>query len=713
MPFFVFSAALNAAEPLTLELIYKQGLFNPTTVNGLISMKDGIHYTLLENNSEIVRYDYKKGIEQEVLFSCDWIETGELPYITAYSFCDNEDVLLLAGYQENLYRYSYYADFYTYNRSSHTLSPVYNEGLQRMAALSPDGKHVAFVFENDLYVRNIQSGAITRVTNDGKWNHIINGATDWSYEEEFALLTGFKWSPDSKKIAFYRFDESDVKEYQLTYYRDLYPDEYSYKFPKAGENNSLVDIYVYNLEEASTIKMYTGEETDRYIPRIKWLPNSVEICILVLNRLQNSADFYVANASSGESSIFHNESDEKYLLEFSDDFINFPTNQEALILSDMDGFQHIYRYSLTGKLINQVTEGTWEVDEFLGYDEDEQKVYYRSTEVSPLQRHVYSIRTDGTGKQLLSKRKGVNEASFSRSFDYYILTHSDANSPYHIGIYNTKGELVRSLEENSFVKELTDKYGFSNREFFTFQNRWGDTLNGYRVLPADFNKNRKYPVLVYTYGGPESQRVLDEWNRRVPWYQLLAQKGYMVVCFDNRGTDGLGEAFKKMTYMQLGKLETEDHIDFAKYLGSLNYVDKSRIGIFGWSYGGYMSLLCLTKAAAYFKMGIAVAPVTNWRFYDTIFTERYMRKPQDNADGYDSNSPINYIDLLQGKLLLIHGMTDDNVHLQNSAMLVKSLIYHNKQFDMQFYPNKNHSIYGGNTTYHLYTRMTAYILENL
>jgi dipeptidyl-peptidase 4 len=711
--FLVPCTQLKASEPLTLELIFKQGLFRPNIIEGLISMNDGFHYTVLENNKDIVQYDYREGTKREVLFSCNWIKTGELPVITEYSFNNNEDVLLLTGTKDRLYRYSYFADFYSYDRRSRKLLPLYEKAKQRLASISPDGVKVAFVADNNLYIKNIVTDKTTQVTFDGQWNHIINGATDWVYEEEFTLLSGIKWSPDSKKIAFYKFDESEVREYQLTFYGNLYPREYSYKFPKAGETNSMVDIYVYDLESASTKKMFTGDEIDRYIPRIKWLPNSTEVCILVLNRLQNNADYYIADTDSGSARIFHTESDEKYLLEFTDDFINFPNSKEAIILSDRDGFQHIYRYRINGELINQVTKGQWEVDEFLGFDKEEQIIYFSSTEVSPLQRQVYSVRTDGTEKRQLSYRKGMNRAVFSRSFDYFILTYSDANTPYQIGIFNKWGEFVRTLEDNKQVIKLIKEFGFTEKEFFSFQNRFGDTLFGYRILPPDFNRNREYPVFVYTYGGPESQEVTDEWKNNIAWLQLLAQNGYVIVCFDNRGTDGRGAGFKKSHYMQLGKPETEDHIDLICYLHTLKYVDKNRVGIYGWSYGGYLSLLCLTKAADYFKMGIAVAPVTNWRYYDTIYTERYMRKPQENEDGYDSNSPINFVYKLNGKLLLVHGMADDNVHLQNSAMLIKSLVDNNKQFDMQFYPDKNHSIYGGNTTYHLYNRMTNYILENL
>jgi dipeptidyl-peptidase-4 len=585
--------------------------------------------------------------------------------------------------------------------------------MQKLATLSPDGKKVAFVHNNNLYIKDIYNDCVVQITHDGLQNQVINGAPDWVYEEEFALKTGFQWSPDSKKIAYYRFDESEVKQYQLTFYDEIYPTEYSYKFPKAGEANSLVDIFVYELDSGNIKKMYSGDETDRYIPRIKWLPNSTEICILNLNRQQNVADYYIAGVETGESRIFHTATDKKYLLEFNDDFIHFPDSNQALILSDRDGYQHIYRYGLNGELINQVTKGSWEVDDFLGFDSKEQKIYYSSNEKSPLQKHVYVIGIDGTGKKALTHREGNDEAIFSGNLAYFVLSHSDANTPYEVAIYNKEGELVRNLEDNLLLKQLISDYGFSRKEFFTFLNRQGDTIYGYRILPPDFNQKNKYPVLVYAYGGPEAQYVVKEWNNYLPWHQLFAQQGYIVVCIDNRGTDGRGSDFKKSIYMQLGKLETEDHIDLVKYLRSFSYIDSERIGIFGWSYGGYLSLLCITKAAEYFKMAIAVAPVTNWRFYDTVYTERYMRKPQDNAEGYDLNSPINFTHLFKGKLLLIHGMTDDNVHLQNSAEFIKSLVSNNKQFDMQFYPDKNHFLYGGNTTYHLYTRMTNYILQNL
>ena len=713
IPFFFVTTGYSSNE-ITLEQIYKQYLFFPRTIGKLRSMNDGEHYTVLESSREIVRYEYKTGEVQDTIFSTDRIEPEEISSLTDYRFNEDETVLLITTEQNSIYRHSFSSDYYVYLLNEGRLIPVFTRGEQQLAAISPDGKKVSFIYENNLYIKDLKSSNISAITTDGAVNSIINGMPDWVYEEEFALKTGYYWSPDSRKIAYYRFDESKVMEFNMTLYEGLYPEWYRYKYPKAGENNARVDIYVYDLTTGTAKIMETGQDTDRYIPRIKWLPNSNEICLIELNRLQNEAKIRIADVFSGKSRVFYTETNEKYISEYMDDFVTFfDKGQKALIMSEKDGYKHLYQYRVDGTMINQVTKGRWAVDKLYGFDESNGIVYFSSTEVSPLERHVYSVQLNGDKKVRITEKRGMNILQFSSGFNYYILTHSDANSPFEYSLHGKDDELIRILEDNSELKDLMKINDFVKKEFFSFQPEHGIFLNGYQIVPPDFNKRRKYPVLVYVYGGPESQLVLDKWDYMMAWFQLLARKGYIIVCVDNRGTDGRGEDFSKSTYMQLGKLETEDQIALAEYLANQSFVDKKRIGIFGWSYGGTMSLLCLLKGNHIFKMGIAVAPITNWRYYDTIYTERFMRTPQENPEGYDENSPVQFVKNLEGNLLLIHGMADDNVHFQNSIMIVNKLIESDKQFDVQFYPNKNHGIYGGNTTYHLYKRMTDYIINAL
>jgi dipeptidyl-peptidase-4 len=563
-------------------------------------------------------------------------------------------------------------------------------------------------------MKDLITGRKEQVTSDGEKNRIINGKPDWVYEEEFEFTKAYFWSPDGKKIAFYRFDESEVKEYQIPFYYSLYPDWFRYKYPKAGEKNSVITIKVYNVADNTTKVMDTGDETDIYIPRIKWTNDPNELSIVRLNRLQNEMDILFADVVSGKSRLIYSETNKYYFSERPGDYLTFVNNKnDFLIQSEKDGYNHLYLLNNQGKILNQVTKGNWEVSELLGYDAKNKVIYYAASEDSPLEQYVYAIHCDGTDKCKLTEKKGAHEVTFSKGYHYYIDQYSNANTPPFFTLHKSSGKLIRVLEDNHRLKERMSANHFSQKEFLTVPAANGTKLNAYMIKPPDFNPAKKYPLFIYVYGGPGSQLVQDRWDSRFAWFQLLASHGYIVACVDNRGTGGRGQEFKKCTYLQLGRIETEDQIAAAKYLSTLPYIDAGRIGIFGWSYGGYMSLLCLLKGADVYKMGISVAPVTNWRFYDDIYTERYMRTPQENPDGYDANSPLYLANELKGKLLLIHGMADDNVHLQNSAEMIKRLVAANKQFEMQFYPDKNHSITGGNTSFHLYRRMTDFIFRNL
>ncbi len=704
----------NDYKKITLDDIYKEHKFRQKSVQGLRSMQDGIHYTVLEDRSAIVKYSYKSGQAIDTLLNPDNYQ--DLSTIGRYEFSENENKILIATNIQPIYRRSFTARYFIFHRDRKSLEPLSKKGAQKLATFSPDASKVGFVRDNNLFVKDMATGEVEQLTHDGKHNHIINGTTDWVYEEEFAFTQGFHWSPEGDKIAFYKFDESRVKEFHMTMYRDsLYPEDYSFKYPKAGEKNSIVEIYVYDLKEGTVREMDTGRETDQYIPRIKWTGENDQLCMIRMNRLQNKIEIMLADAGTGESEVIYEETDEYYISQIGDDYPTFVDDgNHFIIYSEKSGYNHLYLYDMQGNMVQQITEGDWEVTEFLGYDEESNRVFYASAEESPLKRSVYSIGMDGTGKKEITGKDGWNSANFSSGFQYYINYYSRANEPLTVTLHKRNGEKIRTLEENEALNKNVEKYGFQEKQFMKVHTPSSEyDLNAYMITPPDFDENKEYPLFMYLYGGPGSQTVTDQWSGNMAWFQMLAQRGYVIAVVDNRGTGGRGEQFKKMTYGQLGKYETIDQIEAAQYFGDKSYIDAGRIGIFGWSYGGYMSSNCLFQGNETFSLAIAVAPVTNWRFYDTIYTERYMGLPQDNPDGYDDNSPINHVEGLKGDYLLVHGTGDDNVHVQNSIELSEELVQADKQFQMQFYPDKNHGIYGGNTTYHLYTRMTNFIEENL
>jgi dipeptidyl-peptidase-4 len=701
----------QATAAITLDDIYRTGRFIPEVLEGLTSMNDGEHYTL-QNRDRIDQYSYRTGERVETLF--DASDFQEITGIDAYRFNGAEDRILIETGHEKIYRHSYQAEYYVFDRKAGTLVPLSSKGEQQLATFSPSGSHVAFVRNNNLYIRDLQMKEEIQATFDGVKNEVINGAPDWVYEEEFGFASGFCWSPDGKKIAFYRFDERRVREFRMTLYGKLYPESYAFKYPKAGEENSVVSIHVYDLETGRTTCMDTGGETDQYIPRIQWTFDPNTLSIMRLNRLQNQLDILHADASTGQSEVVYREENQWYISGIDDHTVTYLSDGESFILkSEMSGYYHLYHYNFRSGQMRAVTSGDYDVYEFLGFDEEHNMLYYTSYEESSIERHLYSIGLDGTEKRKMSTRPGSNTASFSATFRYYILSHSSANTPPRMTLYNRNGKQIRVLEDNENLRRTMQHYGFSATGFMTVPTRSGQELNAWMIKPLDFDPSRKYPLFVFVYGGPESQQVVDEWGQRIAWFQMLVQNGYIVVCVDNRGTNGRGEAFRKSTYLTLGRLETIDQLDAAHWFGSQDYIDQERMGIFGWSYGGFMTSLCMTKGKGTFRMGIAVAPVTSWRYYDTIYTERYMRTPQENPEGYDSNSPIHFAAGLEGKFLLIHGSADDNVHFQNSIDFTEALVQADKQFEMQIYPNRDHGIRGGNTTYHLYRRMTDFILENL
>jgi len=704
---------------ITIEDIWTNFLFYPKGVNGYEPMANGSYYTIV-GESGIEKYSYETGKKIETLLANETLleasnQIISIQYIDSYKFDKEEKQILLALDEEYIYRRSTKAYYYIYNCKEKSLQPLSNnaKGKQSFATFSPDGKMVAFVRDNNIFIKELDNNRELQITFDGDENRIKNGIADWVYEEELSIAQCFEWSPDGNKIAYLRFNESRVKEFSLTTYGSLYPEQYSYKYPKAGEDNSLVDVYYYDLTTEKKNKLNLGDNSNCYFPRIYWLSNSTELMALKLNRHQNKLEFYRYNTTTGAQEVVFTD-ENKWWLEISDTYYFMDDNKTMVVTSERDGYNHLYLVEFGGET-KQITRGNWEVAEICGINAKKRLIYYLSNESAVLNRDLYVISFDGTNKRLLTSGSGWNDVSLSPNGLYYLNSYTDINTPPVFTIHDAAGKQLRELENNANLKELMKTYGFSQKELFNFTTTEGISLNGWMIKPNDFDPARKYPVLIYLYGGPGSQEVENSFSRSqdFAWYQLLAQKGYIVVCVDGRGTTGRGDAFEKCVYKQMGKLETLDQLETVKYLKTLQYVDANRLGIWGWSFGGYLAALAMFQSEGQFKMGISVAPVTNWRNYDNIYTERFLQTPQENPTGYDDNSPVFYADKLSGKYLLIHGTADDNVHFQNSMELADALIRNNKQFDQFFYPNKNHFIYGGITRYHLYTKLTQYILENL
>ena len=716
LAFFISSLVL--AQELSVEKIWKNYEFFGSSVNGFRSMNDGNYFT--KTNSEANGMSISKHAfsnyqgEGDIIVSPKMLTLeGEALQMDDYFFNSDETKALITTETKSIYRRSYSAVYYLLDIKTGQLQSLDDEhSPQTLAEYSPDGKMVAYIHANNLFTKDIATGKITQITTDGENNKTINGTTDWVYEEEFGITKGYGWSADSKNIAYLRFDESDVKEFTMTYYNDLYPDLYTFKYPKAGEDNSKVTALIYNLEEKSTSSVDLGDY--EYIPRLKWSNSNNQLIIQTLNRHQNHLKYHLvtpSNSTITQSKVFFEEKSDTYV-EVDNNLLILNDGKSILRTSEKDGHNHIYKLCFDGST-NQITSGDWDVIEFLGVDDKNTTIYYTSAEKGAIHKGIYKIGITGKKKTAISLETGSNDAEFSNGMNYFIKTYSNANTPPVYTLCNNKGKELTTLENNSALNERLSKYELGEKSFVKFKGV-DKELNGWIIKPANFDPSKKYPVYINIYGGPGSNMVSDSWGSvNYMYHQLLAQNGYIVVSVDPRGTMYRGESFKKSTYLQLGKLETEDFIVVAKELQGYDYVDASRIGIMGWSYGGFMTSLAMTKGADVFKMGIAVAPVTNWRYYDNIYTERFMRTPQENETGYDDNSPINFVDKLEGKYLLIHGSGDDNVHYQNTMEMVNAMVAANKQFDLFIYPNKNHGIYGGNTRNHLFNMMFKYTLDNL
>ncbi len=709
-----FISQAQGLKKVSMEDVFKNRTFDQKTVSGINWMKDGQFYSsqIVRNGAPtVVKINLATGEEAGVLLDGRALGVN----FSSYSFNADESKALIASDVESIYRRSSKGIFYVVDMASGQKQQLMNGEKISYATLSPDNNKVAFVKENNLYLVDLISDKLTQITADGEWNKIINGAADWVYEEEFSMAQAFKWSPDGKKIAFIRFDESQVPEYNMQLWGALYPKDYKFKYPKAGEKNSTVSIHVYDLASGKTRKMDAGTETDIYLPRIYWTKDANTLAFIRLNRLQNQLDLFHADASTGASKLIISETSKTYVdLEYNDDLQYLSDGKTFIRTSEQDGYKHIYHHNLDGTLVRQITSGDWEVSAMVGVDEKAKKLYYLSTEASPLERNFYVINLDGKGKKVLSPAKGTHTINMSPDRKFYIDYYSTADTPVRVSLHDGSGKEIKVLEDNQALRDRLAGLAVGKKEFFSFPTVDGTSLNGYILKPADFDPSKKYPLLMYVYGGPGSQNVLNAWGGlRDFWHQQLAAEGYVIACIDNRGTGGRGRDFKHSTYANLGKLETIDQIEGAKHFAKIPFVDPARIGIWGWSYGGYMSSLALMIGNYVFKTAIAVAPVTTWRYYDTIYTERYLQTPQLNPAGYDTNSPINHVNQLKGNFLLIHGTGDDNVHFQNSVDLVNALIAADKQFETFYYPNKSHSISGGNATWHIYTQMTNFLKEKL
>lgn len=728
------SHLLSAQNPkITHEKIWASGEFSSKSIRGLRSMNDGLHYTRTVSDNgglHIVKYAYETGAAVDTLVHADDLYTsdGQSIHFDDYAFNSDESRVLLTTERVSIYRHSSKGHFYALNLSNKDIKPItdFSKGKQQLAEFSPKANSVAFVRNNNLFVADLDQGTETQVTKDGKWNHIINGAVDWVYEEEFSFHRGFYWSPEGTKIAFYRFDESEVPEFSMAMYDGLYPDSYTFKYPKAGETNSTVQVMVYDLIAGTVREVRINPNPDQYIPRIKWTQSDHQLCVMRMNRHQNHLEFLLAEtwAKSADIpvSVIYEERADTYI-EINDNLIFLNDGKHFLWNSERDGWNHIYLQNMKGEEVGRITQGQWEVINFYGADQDQSTVYFSAAMDSPLEVAIYAmgygdlLKTGKSGSMKpvkLTKNDGNNAATFSKNYAYFINASSNANMPPRYTLCYHTGDEIRVLEDNAALRERLNAYHLQPKEFGSFTTAQGHSLNYWMIKPEKFNPDYSYPILFMIYGGPGSNTVSKSWGgANYMWHQMLAQSGFIVVSVDPRGTMRRGRKFKHSTYLQLGKLETEDFMEAARYFGGLDFVDETRMGMMGWSYGGYMSSLCITKGAELFKLAIAVAPVTNWRYYDTVYTERFMRTPQENPDGYDDNSPIFFVDQLKGDYLLVHGSADDNVHYQNSMEMVKALVDADKDFELMIYPNKNHSIYGGNTRKHLFRKMTDFIVDRL
>ncbi len=693
----------SQTKTITLEDVYKKGTFRTDPVSASFSESKA--------PSPSINWDRFSDAQGKKIGRPDDIIACEA----------KANLQLLRTKTEPIYRRSSKSLLYLFNSTDSSLVQIGGDTKSLHPQFSPDGQYISYVQNNNLMLFHIPTATTQAVTTDGKWNFIINGNCDWVYEEEFEFSRAYEWSPKGNYIAYYRFDESGVKEFNMTMYDNAHNSDYRYKYPKAGDDNSVVEIYIYDVNNATKAKAQY-ETGDIYIPRIKWTTDDRQLVVFWMNRHQNVLKLLSTEATTGKSSTLYEEKN-KYFVEINDDWWFLKDGKHFLFSSEMNGYRHLYLYGLDGTIKKQLTKGNAEVTEVNGVDEVNKRIYYTMAWPRPMDRNLFVTDFSGEKTYALTQGEGWNRATFNEDFSKFILYYSNINTPQTVSLQQVmvdKKKAINAVQEKVFgespkLKATMRDYGFGAASFIRIPNSKGDTLNGWMLKPTGFDSTKKYPVLFCNYGGPGSQQVANRFGAVSNWHQLLAQKGFIVVSVDNTGTGYRGEEFKKKTYLQLGKLEIEDQIDAASFLGQQPWVDKNKIGHWGWSYGGFMSSLAITKGASVFSAAVAVAPVTSWRFYDNIYTERYMRTPKENAAGYDDNSPINHTDKIKGKYLIIHGTADDNVHFQNATQMITALVKSNIDFESAYYPNKNHGIGGmaDNTTFHLWSKKTKWILNVL
>lgn len=723
----LFLAVLTLqAQKVTLQDV-AQGTYRASGIYGIKPMLDGEHYTQISSDRKrIVKYSFKTGEEVETIFDVTTARDCSLTSFDDYIMSPDERLILIQTETKPIYRRSFTAVYYIYNVRNNKLEPLSNNGPQQVPLFSPDGNQIAFVRNNNIYlVKLLFNNSESQVTKDGEYNKVLNGIPDWVYEEEFGFNRAFDFSADSKMLAYIRFDESAVKMFSFSWYKGMapekmqyetYPGSYDYKYPKSGMQNSLVSVHTFDIKSKVTRTMDLQLDKEDYIPRIRFTSDPEKLAIMVLNRHQNRFDLYFANPRSTLCKVAIRDEAPQYIKEQAYANIEF-LDKNIVMMSERDGYNHLYLYTIGGNLVKQITKGDFEVKDFLGWDQNANVFYYTSNEESPLRTAVYKI--DGKGKKTkLSTRVGTNSAIFSHSMKYYINTYSSISTPTRITINNNQGKELKTLMDNAALKEKVARLNMPIKEFFTFTTSDGVKLNGWMMKPTNFNPNKKYPVIMHQYSGPGSQQVIDRWNIGSfsdggMFEAYMCDKGFVMVCVDGRGTGGRGAAFEKCTYMFLGVKEAKDQVETAKYLGTLPFVDKNKIGIWGWSFGGYTTLMSMSEGTPVFRAGVAIAAPSDWKFYDTVYTERFMRTPKENGDGYAASSAILRADKLHGSLLLIHGTADDNVHFQNCAEYSEALVQANKQFDMQIYTNRNHGIAGGNTRNHLMNRVANFFMEEM
>ena len=708
---------------LTLEEIFNSNIFSGNTVENIQWLPDGSAFTFTKRNSkngleDIYKHNVSSGDEELIVSSSELIYNNTLINMSHYSWTEDGQYLLIAGPETAIWRHSRQAPYYLLNINTKKINALSeNSPNLRNVKLSPNGKWVGYIKDHNLYINELASNKEIQLTNDGN-DDILNGEFDWVYEEEFSIADGWRWSPDSKKIAFWKLDQTRVKSFYLDDEMSTYNKIYALKYPKAGEQNSKVNIVVIDIDSRKASWMDLKDIDNFYIPRIYWTNSSSKIAIEKLNRQQNQMELLMADAEDGKSNVVITDTDSCWVE--SEHNITFLKQSDKIILtSEMSGYNHAYIYDYDGKLINQITSGNWEVSKLIGADEENNLLYFMGKKDSPIEQQLYRVNFDGKNLKKISKNHGWHEANFSPNYKYFIQYSSNAETPTQVTLNKADGSLIAMLEEN--IIEAAKEYGIAYPKFIKVKTSDGTELNAYIIKPLDFDSTKKYPVVVFGYGGPGSQQVVDRWgsgksagfSRDFLWHNYLLQHGYLIFCIDNRGTGGRGKSFKNLVYGDLGKWSVHDQIEGKNYLSSLPFVDGKRIGFWGWSGGGYLALMLMTKGAGNFKAAIAVAPVSDFHLYDDIWTERYMGLPNENAAGYKSASALTYADKLKGKLLMVHGTMDDNVHFQNTLQMVNKLEQNAKQFDLMIYPDKNHGISGGLTRLHLFTKMTDFFLNNL